>query len=488
MKSYEFITEAKPENLGQNKLDQIFSTYQKRDSRDNTLPQKFNNGLEVANYIFQFVGPNNLIWVTNQYIKDQYFFLHDLPQWKTTLEEFVKVTRSSRIQINKDVNSYNNISELRKALDMAKGRSEELGSKFYSKSISSVQEFVNKNEAKWLYRSNDYSIYQPLTFESSNICKNFNISVSACTIMNDDSYDEYIGNGSLIYIIDQSNVYICYISNDIEEQESEFSDADNDHAYNLEWQFNKFPALRPILEKIKIDPNDLQVNMLLAKTDEETLNIALNAVKQNANALYYVPDRLKTPELCLLAVKLNGYALHHVPDELKTPEMCMIAVKHYGDALEAVPDELKTPEMCMISVNKNGYALEDVPKELKTPELCLIAVKRNGGALEMVPDEYKTYELCLIAVKNNAGLHHVPDELITPDIYLAAVKNNAWTLLDVPDEYKTPEMCLAAVKQDVRLIRHVPDELKDTVIKQLRNNNAVNESLTRIKELIGYIL
>jgi hypothetical protein len=49
-------------------------------------------------------------------------------------------------------------------------------------------------------------------------------------------------------------------------------------------------------------------------------------------------------------------------------------------------------------------------------------------------------------------------------------------------------MCLAAVKQDVRLIRHVPDELKDTVIKQLRNNNAVNESLTRIKELIGYIL
>ena len=55
MKSYEFITEAKPENLGQNKLDQIFSTYQKRDSRDNTLPQKFNNGLEVANYIFQFV-------------------------------------------------------------------------------------------------------------------------------------------------------------------------------------------------------------------------------------------------------------------------------------------------------------------------------------------------------------------------------------------------------------------------------------------------
>ena len=439
MKSYEFITEAKPENLGQNKLDQIFSTYQKRDSRDNTLPQKFDNGLEIANYIFQFVGPNNLIWVTNQYIKDQYFFLHDLPQWKTTLEEFFKITRSSRIQVNKDVNSYSNISELRKALDIAKGRSEQLGSKFYSKSISNIDKFVNEGEAKWLYRSNDYSIYQPLTFESSNICKNFNISVSACTIMDEDNYDDYINNGTLIYIIDQTNIYICYISNDIEEQESEFSDADNNHEYNLDWQLNKFPALRPILEKINIDPKDLLVNISLAETDQEKYNIALKAVQENGSALQYVPDNLKTTEMCMIAVK-------------------------YGLALEYVPDNLKTTEMCMIAVKQNGYALQ------------------------YVPDNLKTTEMFMIAVKNNAGLHHVPDELITPEFYLEAVKNNAWTLLDVPDEYKTPEMCLAAVKQDVRLIRHVPDELKDTVIKQLQNNNAVNESLTRIKELIGYKL
>jgi hypothetical protein len=257
--------------------------------------------------------------------------------------------------------------------------------------------------------------------------------------MNDENYDEYIGNGSLIYIIDQSNVYICYISNDIEEQESEFSDADNNHEYNLDWQLNKFPALRPILEKINIDPKDLQVNISLAETDQEKYNIALKAVQENGSALQYVPDNLKTTEMCMIAVK-------------------------YGLALEYVPDNLKTTEMCMIAVKQNGYALQ------------------------YVPDNLKTTEMFMIAVKNNAGLHHVPDELITPEFYLEAVKNNAWTLLDVPDEYKTPEMCLAAVKQDVRLIRHVPDELKDTVIKQLQNNNAVNESLTRIKELIGYKL
>jgi hypothetical protein len=120
----------------------------------------------------------------------------------------------------------------------------------------------------------------------------------------------------------------------------------------------------------------------------------------------------------------------------------------------------------MIAVKQNGYALQYVPDNLKTTEMCMIAIKQYGGALEEM----------------------VPDRLKTPEFYLEAVKNNAWTLLDVPDEYKTPEMCLAAVKQDVRLIRHVPDEFKDTVIKQLRNNNAVNESLTRIKELIGYKL
>jgi hypothetical protein len=60
--------------------------------------------------------------------------------------------------------------------------------------------------------------------------------------------------------------------------------------------------------------------------------------------------------------------------------------------------------------------------------------------------------------------------------------------IDLPDNLKTTEMCLIAVKQNNYFMEYVPDDLKDTVIKQLQNNDDVNESLTRIKELIGYKL
>src|SRR5206468_965365 len=68
----------------------------------------------------------------------------------------------------------------------------------------------------------------------------------------------------------------------------------------------------------------------------------LNKVSKDGNALEYVPDVLKTPELCLAAVSDNGYALKYVFDELKTPELCLAAVSKEGCALEYVPDELIT--------------------------------------------------------------------------------------------------------------------------------------------------
>ncbi len=44
----------------------------------------------------------------------------------------------------------------------------------------------------------------------------------------------------------------------------------------------------------------------------------------------------------LEAVKKRGFALAYVPDELKTLELCLEAVKQWGGALAYVPDELKT--------------------------------------------------------------------------------------------------------------------------------------------------
>lgn len=48
------------------------------------------------------------------------------------------------------------------------------------------------------------------------------------------------------------------------------------------------------------------------------------------NALMYVPEALKTTELCLEAVRHNANALKHVPEKLKTLELCLEAVRHDG--------------------------------------------------------------------------------------------------------------------------------------------------------------
>ena len=91
----------------------------------------------------------------------------------------------------------------------------------------------------------------------------------------------------------------------------------------------------------------------------------LNKVTKVGWVFEFVPDKLKTPELCLAAVTKVGWLLEFVPDELKTRKLCLVAVSNNGDALEFVPEEFKTLELCLAAVTKNnGYALEFVPDEL----------------------------------------------------------------------------------------------------------------------------
>ena len=42
----------------------------------------------------------------------------------------------------------------------------------------------------------------------------------------------------------------------------------------------------------------------------------------------------------LATVSRYGWVLQYVPDELKTPELCLAAVSDFGWALQYVPDEL----------------------------------------------------------------------------------------------------------------------------------------------------
>jgi hypothetical protein len=118
-----------------------------------------------------------------------------------------------------------------------------------------------------------------------------------------------------------------------------------------------------------------------------TLEETFEKVRKYGWHLYFVPEDLRTPELCKIAVEKNGRALESVPEDLKTPELCRIAVEKSEEALEYVPEALKTPELCKIAMEQDGRTLKYVPKVLKTPELCIIAVKNNRWALQYVPNQ-----------------------------------------------------------------------------------------------------
>ncbi|MCR5259867.1 MAG: DUF4116 domain-containing protein, partial [Desulfovibrio sp.] len=102
------------------------------------------------------------------------------------------------------------------------------------------------------------------------------------------------------------------------------------------------------------------------------------AVKMNGGNLGYVPELLRTPELCWTATMQSGLALESVPPALRTPEICLNAVRISGVVLACVPDGIKTPEICMAAVKSDGTALSDVPNRLKTPEICGAAITEAG--------------------------------------------------------------------------------------------------------------
>lgn len=78
-------------------------------------------------------------------------------------------------------------------------------------------------------------------------------------------------------------------------------------------------------------------------------------------------------EFCDNVVKINGLSLQYV--QIKTYIMCECAVKENGDALEFVPSSLIDYNLCLTAVKRNRFSLRFVPQKYQTEELCLIAIK-----------------------------------------------------------------------------------------------------------------
>jgi hypothetical protein len=196
----------------------------------------------------------------------------------------------------------------------------------------------------------------------------------------------------------------------------------------------------------------------------------------NYNPLDYIPDAIKTAEFCLSLLDestgkgRNGeqyhFSLGYIPEEFRTARICLDAVKLEARDLEYVPEKLKTGEMCRIAVEKDVTTIQFVPKNHITPELCMLAAQTDGGCLQHIPTEFRSSEICLAAVQNDKGefgdhdvLKHVPEALRTPALCIAAITVNPYILESVPESSHSPEFYHAYIEASGKLY-DVPEDVR----------------------------
>ena len=76
--------------------------------------------------------------------------------------------------------------------------------------------------------------------------------------------------------------------------------------------------------------------------------------------------------MCERAAEDHPNTLEFVPDHLKSQEMCNKAVEEEDQCqLCNVPDHFKTQEMCDAAVNEDPYTLKFVPYQIYNEVMCI---------------------------------------------------------------------------------------------------------------------
>jgi hypothetical protein len=217
----------------------------------------------------------------------------------------------------------------------------------------------------------------------------------------------------------------------------------------------------------------------------ELQSLIIDNVKEKYSVLSFVPDELKTEEICRSAIIDGGCdMLYHIPYSMRTTEICKYIIGYMmnyntvrsifpilqlipneiladviksilrNKSLEVIPTKFKTPQICMEAVKINVRNLEHVPYKLRTEEICKIAFKQN------VPKKLITGELCVNAVKGNPYIIlNIPEEMITEELCMTAVEGNPYIILNIPEEMITEELCMTAVKENPGIIKIIPKEM-----------------------------
>ncbi|MDH3690568.1 MAG: hypothetical protein OEU36_14025, partial [Gammaproteobacteria bacterium] len=149
----------------------------------------------------------------------------------------------------------------------------------------------------------------------------------------------------------------------------------------------------------------------------------LSSVSNDWRKLENTPGLIKDEALCKAALALDGDALQFVPEALKTKELCMLAAEHRTE-LQFIPNGVLNQELIFAVVKNNPSQIRKVPINMCTASVLAEYVK-SGSA-------YDLYELCeksgnpmekvaLILVASGLDdLDALPGYAMTPPVYAMA--------------------------------------------------------------------
>lgn len=132
-------------------------------------------------------------------------------------------------------------------------------------------------------------------------------------------------------------------------------------------------------------------------------------LKKAANKLKRLKPSSITYELCLQATQYEGEMLEYVPEEMKTAELCLRAIGYSSDShkvLQFVPEALRNKEICIAALqctDKPAKTLQLVPSELLTEEFAEELVLKRRSILNKLPVEIQTERVIRAAEPKKKG-------------------------------------------------------------------------------------
>lgn len=199
--------------------------------------------------------------------------------------------------------------------------------------------------------------------------------------------------------------------------------------------------------------------------------------KDNEDLFHKLPKESLTSELCMIAVKADGYNLEFIPEGLKTKDLCR-------EALRASPDlgggdaeilaHVPYPDVCLEGMK--GYAayvdcldlIRMLRKEVITPEIADFAVAQNGHCLAAIPLHLQTEILSCHATltSGNSALLSttIREDIKTETAYRNGLDKDLFqSFLYIPNDKRSPGLCLTALKLFPEQVKLHPNVIPDYV-------------------------